>query len=278
MPARQVANGAGLSPVSASDSVALEIEANGVSKVYSTADGPVRALDRVSLGAKRGEFVSLLGPSGCGKSTFLMIAAGLLSRSSGSVRVGGEEVDGPVDDLGIVFQSPVLLDWRTALDNVLLQAEARKLPRDAARDRAGALLKSVGLGGFEEKYPHELSGGMRQRVSICRALLHEPRQLLMDEPFGALDALTRDQMILDLQRLCLDRQLTVLFVTHSIDEAVFLSDKVVIMSPRPGRVAKEISVDLPRPRTLALRESAEFSAYTKQILNIFLEYGVLHEE
>jgi NitT/TauT family transport system ATP-binding protein len=264
--------------MSASDSAALEIEANGVSKVYSTADGPVRALDRVSLGAKRGEFVSLLGPSGCGKSTFLMIAAGLLSRSSGSVRVGGEEVDGPVDDLGIVFQSPVLLDWRTALDNVLLQAEARKLPRDAARDRAGALLKSVGLGGFEEKYPHELSGGMRQRVSICRALLHEPRQLLMDEPFGALDALTRDQMILDLQRLCLDRQLTVLFVTHSIDEAVFLSDKVVIMSPRPGRVAKEISVDLPRPRTLALRESAEFSAYTKQILNIFLEYGVLHEE
>ena len=266
----------GVPPVGAG--ALLEIEAARVSKIYSTADGPVRALDQVSLGVEAGEFVSLLGPSGCGKSTFLMIAAGLLSRSSGSLRVAGREVDGPLDDLGIVFQSPVLLDWRTAIDNVLLQAEARNLPKVAARDRALELLKSVGLAGFEDKYPHELSGGMRQRVSICRALLHEPRQLLMDEPFGALDALTRDQMILDLQHLCMDRGLTVLFVTHSIDEAVFLSDKVVIMTPRPGRVAKTIDVDLPRPRTLELRESPEFAAFTKQILNIFLEYGVLREE
>ena len=253
----------------------LRIE--GLSKVYATGDGPVRALDRVSLTAQRGQFLSILGPSGCGKSTLMMIAAGLARASSGTVIAEGRRVDGPRTDIGIVFQSPVLLEWRTALDNVLLQAEARNLDKAAAETTARALLAQVGLGGFENKYPHELSGGMRQRVSICRALVHHPHQLLMDEPFGALDALTRDQIALDLQKLWIDRQMTVLFVTHSIAEAVFLSDRVVVMTPRPGRIDSIIDIDLPRPRTFAMRDTQQFSAYTKQIRDLFLASGVLHE-
>jgi len=249
----------------------------GLSKVYATLDGPVRALDHVSLDARRGQFVSILGPSGCGKSTLLMIAAGLVSASSGAVIVNGERVERPRTDIGIVFQSPVLLDWRTALENVMLQVEARKLDRAAAERTARRLLASVGLAGFENKYPHELSGGMRQRVSICRALVHEPHQLLMDEPFGALDALTRDQIALDLQKLWNDRQMTVLFVTHSLPEAVFLSDRVVVMTPRPGRVDSIIDIELPRPRTLAVRDTPQFAAYSRQIRDLFLASGVLRE-
>jgi NitT/TauT family transport system ATP-binding protein len=249
----------------------------GLSKVYATLDGPVRALDRVSLDARRGQFLSILGPSGCGKSTLLMIAAGLVSASSGAVIVNGERVVRPRTDIGIVFQSPVLLDWRTALENVMLQAEARKLDRVAAERTARQLLASVGLAGFENNYPHELSGGMRQRVSICRALLHEPHQLLMDEPFGALDALSRDQIALDLQKLWNDRQMTVLFVTHSLAEAVFLSDRVVVMTPRPGRIDRVIDIDLPRPRTLGVRDTPQFSAYSRQIRDLFLASGVLRE-
>ncbi len=253
----------------------LRIE--GLSKVYATGDGPVRALDQVSLTAQRGQFLSILGPSGCGKSTLMMIAAGLASASSGTVIAEGRRVDRPRTDIGIVFQSPVLLEWRTALENVLLQAEARNLDKAAAESTARALLAQVGLGGFENKYPHELSGGMRQRVSICRALVHQPHQLLMDEPFGALDALTRDQIALDLQKLWSDRQMTVLFVTHSIAEAVFLSDRVVVMTPRPGRIDSVIDIDLPRPRTLAMRDTPQFSGYTKQIRDLFLASGVLRE-
>jgi NitT/TauT family transport system ATP-binding protein len=253
----------------------LKIE--GLSKVYATQDGPVRALDQVSISAQRGQFLSILGPSGCGKSTLLMIAAGLVPASSGSVSVDGERVVRPRTDIGIVFQSPVLLEWRTALENIMLQAEARKLDRAQARVRAQALLASVGLAGFENKYPHELSGGMRQRVSICRALVHEPNQLLMDEPFGALDALTRDQIALDLQKVWNERQMTVLFVTHSLAEAVFLSDRVVVMTPRPGRIDSIIDIDLPRPRTLAVRDTPQFASYSRQIHELFLASGVLHE-
>ena len=253
------------------------INAEGVSKIYSSREGPVRALDRVSLSVRPGEFVALLGPSGCGKSTFLMLVSGLMPASGGLIRFHGREVSGPVTDLGLVFQSPVLLEWRTAIGNVLLQAEARKIRMEEARQQAKELLRSVGLEGFEGRYPSELSGGMRQRVAICRALLHHPELLLMDEPFGALDALTRDQMNLDLQRMCLQRGLTVLFVTHSVTEAVFLSDRVAVMTPRPGRIEEVIDIALPRPRTLAMRESAEFTAYTKRILDIFLRYGVLKE-
>ena len=249
----------------------------GLSKVYGTRDGPVRALDRVSLGVRRGEFLSIVGPSGCGKSTLMMIAAGLVPTSDGAVTVEGRLVDRPRTDLGIVFQSPVLLDWRTALGNVMLQAEARKLESTSAEHRARALLASVGLDGFERKYPQELSGGMRQRVSLCRALIHDPPLLLMDEPFGALDALTRDQLVLDLQEICLQRRMTVLFITHSIAEAVFLSDRVVVMTPRPGRVERVIDIALPRPRTLAMRDSPEFTGYSRQILELFLARGVLRE-
>jgi NitT/TauT family transport system ATP-binding protein len=237
----------------------------------------VRALDQISLAQRQGEFLSILGPSGCGKSTLMMIAAGLLPASNGLVVVRGQRVVAPRTDIGIIFQSPVLLEWRTALGNIMLQAEARHLDRRGAERRARELLTAVGLAGFEGKYPDELSGGMRQRVSLCRALIHNPPQLLMDEPFGALDALTRDQLVLDLQRLWNETRMTVLFITHSVAEAVFLSDRVIVMTPRPGRIDRVIDIDLPRPRTLAMRESPEFNGYNRQILDLLLARGVLRE-
>jgi NitT/TauT family transport system ATP-binding protein len=248
-----------------------------LSKIYPTRDGEVRALSDVSFTQHKGEFLSHVGPSGCGKSTLLMIAAGLVRPSLGTIQTADRAIDGPRTDIGIVFQSPVLLEWRTAIGNVMLQAEARKMDRGVSGDRARALLASVGLSGFEDKYPHELSGGMRQRVSICRALVHSPEHLLMDEPFGALDALTRDQLVLDLQALVTQRQMTVLFITHSIDEAVFLSDRVIVMSPRPGSIDCIIDIALPRPRTLAMRETPEFADYSRQILDRFIARGVLRE-
>jgi NitT/TauT family transport system ATP-binding protein len=253
------------------------LEFRNLTKVYATGDGPVRALDQISVMQRQGEFVSILGPSGCGKSTLMMIAAGLLPGSNGLVAVRGERVVAPRTDVGIVFQSPVLLEWRTALGNIMLQAEARRLDRKAAERRARELLAAVGLTGFEGKYPDELSGGMRQRVSICRALIHDPPQLLMDEPFGALDALTRDQLVLDLQRLWNETRMTVMFITHSVAEAVFLSDRVIVMTPRPGQVDRIMDIDLPRPRTLAMRESPGFNAYVREILDLFLARGVLRE-
>jgi NitT/TauT family transport system ATP-binding protein len=253
------------------------LEFRELSKIYATDDGPVRALDGISIGQRKREFLSILGPSGCGKSTLLMIAAGLLPASPGQVSVQGQRIGAPRTDVGIVFQNPVLLEWRTALGNIMLQAEARKLDRTAAERRAYELLDSVGLKGFEHKFPDQLSGGMRQRVSICRALIHNPPQLLMDEPFGALDALTRDQLVLDIQRIWNESRMTVLFITHSVPEAVFLSDRVIVMTPRPGRVDQVIDIDLPRPRTLAMRETPEFTGYNRQILDLLLARGVLRE-
>jgi NitT/TauT family transport system ATP-binding protein len=253
------------------------LEVENLSKVYASEDGPVRALDRVSLKQKRGEFVSIVGPSGCGKSTLMMIAAGLASSSEGRVLVENKVVDAARTDLGIVFQSHVLLEWRTALENVMLQAVARKMDMKVAERRARELLEAVGLKGFENKYPRSLSGGMKQRVSICRALIHDPPHLLMDEPFGALDSLTRDQLVLDLQRICSERSTAVLFITHSIAEAVFLSDRVIVMTPRPGKIDRVIEIDLPRPRTLAMRESPEFAQYSREILDVFLARGILKE-
>jgi NitT/TauT family transport system ATP-binding protein len=253
------------------------LEFRNLTKVYATDDGPVRALDQISLAQRQGEFLSILGPSGCGKSTLMMIAAGLLAASNGLLIVRGQRVVAPRTDIGIIFQSPVLLEWRTALGNIMLQAEARRLDRKAAERRARELLAAVGLAGFEGKYPDELSGGMRQRVSLCRALIHNPPQLLMDEPFGALDALTRDQLVLDLQRLWNETRMTVLFITHSVAEAVFLSDRVIVMTPRPGRIDRVIDIDLPRPRTLAMRETPEFNGYNRQILDLLLARGVLRE-
>ena len=268
-----------MSPVAPSSSEPDQpyLRLQGLSKVYATRNGPVRALDQISVSERRGEFLSILGPSGCGKSTLLMIAAGLMSPSSGVVTVDGQLVTRPRTDIGIVFQSPVLLEWRTSLANVMLQAEAKKLERPAAERRARELLASVGLSGFEDKYPHELSGGMRQRVSLCRALIHNPPQLLMDEPFGALDALTRDQLVLDLLQIWDERRMTVLFITHSVPEAVFLSDRVIVMTPRPGRIDRVIDIDLPRPRKLSMREMPAFARYSREILDLFLARGVLRE-
>jgi NitT/TauT family transport system ATP-binding protein len=252
------------------------VELRGVAKTYRRAGRETHALDPIDLSIRAGEFLAIVGPSGCGKSTLLRIVAGLHLASAGETRVAGRIVDRPQTDLGVVFQSPVLLDWRTALDNVLVQVELRGLDPRAYRDRALKLLDQVGLAEFADRYPHELSGGMRQRVAIARALIHDAPLLLMDEPFGALDALTREQMRLDLEALWLATRKTVLFITHSIDEAVLLADRVVVMSPRPGRIERVFEPALPRPRGLEARRSREFTDTAQAITDIFLARGVLH--
>ena len=251
------------------------IDIADVTQVFRGADREVRALDAFDLQIRSGEFLSIVGPSGCGKSTLLRIVAGLLRPSSGTVTIAGRRVERPQTAIGFVFQSPVLLEWRNVLDNVMLQIEMRGLEPAAYLDRARDLLGSVGLAEFENAYPRELSGGMRQRTAIIRGLIHDPPLLLMDEPFGALDALTREQMRIDLETLWLTSHKTVLFVTHSVDEAVLLSDRVVVMSPRPGRIERIIDISLPRPRGIAARDTAEFAAATKAITEIFLARGVL---
>jgi len=253
------------------------VDLAGVTKVYRRAGREeTHALERVDLAIREGEFLAIVGPSGCGKSTLLRLVAGLHLASSGEVRVDGRIVDRPQTDLGIVFQSPVLLDWRTALSNVLVQVELRGLDPRAYKERALRLLAQVGLADFTDRYPHELSGGMRQRVAIARALIHDAPLLLMDEPFGALDALTREQIRLDLEALWLATRKTVLFITHSIDEAVLLADRVVVMSPRPGRIERILDIHLPRPRGLDARRSPEFTQAAETITEIFLARGVLH--
>ncbi|SEQ27059.1 NitT/TauT family transport system ATP-binding protein [Faunimonas pinastri] len=259
-------------------STEAHIAISGVSKTFRGRNGDVHALQDIDLDIRRGEFVSILGPSGCGKSTLLMLVSGLVSSTRGTIRVGEKTIKGPNSDVGIVFQQDVLLEWRTALQNVMVQAEIRKSELGPARERARQLLRMVSLQDFEDAYPKEMSGGMRQRVSICRALLHKPPLLLMDEPFGALDAMTRDQLQLDLLRLCADNEMTVFFITHSISEAVFLSDRVVVMSPRPGRVERVIEIDLPRPRRLMMREDPQFNNYMRELTEIFKGLGVFREE
>jgi NitT/TauT family transport system ATP-binding protein len=254
------------------------ISIRGVSKTFMGRSAIVEAIGAIDLDVADGEFVSVIGPSGCGKSTLLMLLSGLDRATTGTIRVGGKIIDSPTSDLGIVFQQDVLLEWRTALENILLQAEIRGSDRNAAMGRATDLLAMVSLEGFAAAYPYELSGGMRQRVAICRALLHEPPLLLMDEPFGALDALTRDQLQIDLLRLWSKQKMTVVFVTHSIPEAVFLSDRIVVLSPRPGRIEEIIKIDLPRPRRLSMRETPEFLRYNQQVTSVFKALGVLRDE
>lgn len=230
---------------------AVIIEARNVSKVYETRSGErVLALRDASLDVRRGEFVSLVGPSGCGKTTMLKIIAGLYSKSLGSVKVDGREVTSPDSNVALVFQSPVLLPWRTILKNVMLPGEVRGQSRAERRERGQALLELVGLAGFENKLPKELSGGMRQRAAIARALASGSEILLMDEPFGAVDAFTRDTLNIELLRIWAQEHKTVVFVTHSISEAVLLSDRVVVMGARPGHVIADVEVPLKRPRTL----------------------------
>jgi NitT/TauT family transport system ATP-binding protein len=253
------------------------IKVENVSKTFLAREEVVKAIEEVSFDVKKGEFVAILGPSGCGKSTLMLIIAGLLDATRGKVYMLGNEVMEPQHDIGIVFQSPVLLDWRKALGNVLVQVELRRQNPKDFEERALRLLKSAGLEGFENKYPFELSGGMQQRVSICRALVHNPPLLMMDEPFGALDALTREQMRIDVEHLLTEEQKTVLFVTHSIPEAVQLADRVVVMGPRPSIIERILDIDLPRPRHRVIQESNKFSEYVKEITDIFMAKGVLHE-
>jgi NitT/TauT family transport system ATP-binding protein len=261
-----------------SGSAGVPITLRGVTKRYRTArGGDVHALSELDLSIEAGEFVSIVGPSGCGKSTLLMLVSGLIPATTGTIAVDGRAVKGAVDNIAIVFQRDVLLDWRTVLANVLLPVEIKKLDPPSHRRKARDLLRSVGLAEFEDKYPAELSGGMRQRVAICRALVQDPGLLLMDEPFGALDALTREQMNLDLQRMWLRDRNTVLFITHSIEEAVLLSDRVVVMSSRPGRVADMVGNDLPRPRGAHTRSEPRFVEHVERIRKHFLALGVLSE-
>jgi len=241
------------------------ISVEGVEKVYAGRMGARVALQPTSLQIDKGEFVSILGPSGCGKTTFLKIVAGLIPASAGRVSIAGVPVKEPQDKVGVVFQAPTLLRWRTVLDNILVPAEARGLPRRQYEPVAYDLVRLVGLDGFADHYPRELSGGMQQRVALSRALLLDPRLLLMDEPFGALDAMTREEMNLELQRIWGERAKTVLFITHSIDEAVFLSDRVIVMTARPGRILDTLVIDLPRPRTIHVRRHPHFVEYVDRL-------------
>lgn len=254
------------------------LDINEFTKVYPSPRGDVHALENVNLGIEEGEFVSILGPSGCGKSTLLKCVAGLESGTGGEIRFDGEVLDGPPSGLGMVFQRDLLVDWRTILENVMITAEFLELDEQTAEKEAMRLLELFGLKGFEHHQPWELSGGMRQRAAICRALVGNPRLLLMDEPFGALDAMTRDELNIELQHIWLQTKKTLLFVTHSIQEAVFLSDRVIVMSRNPARVIEDLTIDLPRPRTLATRGSAQFGEYVIELQALFKRVGIFKGE
>jgi NitT/TauT family transport system ATP-binding protein len=250
------------------------VRLEGVGKTYDTEAGPVEACAGIDLEIRESEFVAIVGPSGCGKTTIMKMVAGLQPYTAGSITVGGRRVERPLTDVGIVFQDAILLDWRDVLANVMLQADIRRLERGKYEQIARHLIQQTGLQGFEHRKPYELSGGMRQRVSICRALVHDPPLLLMDEPFGALDALTREQISMDIQHLWMEKRKTALFITHSIPEAVLLADRVVVMSPRPGRIVEIIDIDLPRPRRLD-KLPAKFNDYSGRIRDLFKASGVL---
>ncbi len=235
--------------------------------------GDVVALRDIDCTIEKGSFVSIVGPSGCGKSTLLRIVAGLLGYSQGQVLLDGQPIQGTRRDIGVVFQSSILLPWRTILENVMLPAEVLGIDRKQARERAMHLLRMVRLEGFEDKLPRQLSGGMQQRASIARALLHDPKILLMDEPFGALDAMTRERMNIELQRIWAESGKTVILITHSIPEAIFLGDTVLVMTPRPGSIERVIRVDLPRPRTMHAMAEPAFGRIADEIREIFNHTG-----
>lgn len=257
--------------------VGVAIDIQGVSKTFGLETSKAfLALEQINIRIEPGEFVSVVGPSGCGKSTLMLMVAGLLDITAGTVLVGGRGVDKPITDVGIAFQDHLLLEFRTALENVTLHADIRGLPKADIRDRALKLFKQLKLEHAIDKYPRQLSGGMRQRVSLIRTLVHDPSVILMDEPFGALDALTRLQVRMDLEALWLRRRPTVLFITHSVEEAVGLSDRVFVMGPSPGKVVDEIRVQLPRPRPIVLGDAPQFATYVERIYGHFERLGVLH--
>jgi len=247
--------------------------------VYGSKAGPVTAIAEINFGVDPGEFVALLGPSGCGKSTLLSVVAGLDKPTRGCVKLHGKEVLRPPTDLGMVFQRDLLLEWRTAIDNVLMPFEMRGEPVATHRERATSLLEMVGLKAFLNAYPWQMSGGMRQRASICRSLVRSPRVLLMDEPFGAIDALSREELDIQLSALCSreGKQPTVLFVTHDIEEAVFLANRVLVFSQRPGRIVADTAIEEPRPRRASFRESSRFREYVLGLRGILREQGVLSQ-
>ena len=247
----------------AENSVHVQIAA--LRKIYQTRREEIEAIRNVDMAVRQGEFVSILGPSGCGKSTLLMAVGGLLPITAGTIEIDRDAVTGPRRDTGVVFQSPVLMPWRTIEKNVLFPIESLGLRVSDYRHGAASLLEMTGLDGFADNFPSELSGGMQQRVAICRALIHNPTLLLMDEPFSALDAITRDAMNQELLRIWQEFRKTVLFVTHSIREAVFLSDRVFVMSPRPAVISKIVEIDLPRPRALEIEETPEFNVYVAEL-------------
>ncbi|MCO5123082.1 MAG: ABC transporter ATP-binding protein [Rhizobacter sp.] len=241
------------------------IHLSGVRKSY----GKHLAISDATFDVMSGELVALVGPSGCGKSTLLKVLAGLHPHDGGEVRIGSASHPfDPARDIGMVFQAPLLLKWRRILDNVLLPAEILGLPMGEARERGRALIDMVGLAGYEDKYPYELSGGMQQRAAIARALVHDPKLVLMDEPFGALDALTREKMNLELLRIWKASGKTIVFVTHGISEAVFLGTRVVVLTSGPARMADNIEIDLPRPRTLDMKTHEKFGVYTRRIYKL----------
>ncbi|HEU5093994.1 MAG TPA: ABC transporter ATP-binding protein [Reyranella sp.] len=247
-----------------------------VTRVFNSRDGDrVVALEDVSVSIRANEFVTLVGPSGCGKSTLLRIVAGLILPTAGIASVGGVPIREPRSETGIVFQAPTLLPWASVMDNVLFPLRMMHRIDSTSADKAAALIKLVGLSGFERKSPQELSGGMQQRVAICRSLIHDPDILLMDEPFGALDALTREEMTMELLRIWSERPKTVLFVTHSITEAVILADRVMVMSPRPGRIVEIIDVKAPRPRSFQLEDNAAFHDASRRIRELI--FGQRHD-
>jgi NitT/TauT family transport system ATP-binding protein len=241
------------------------IDVRALTKRYGAGPDAVTAIEDLSFTVGEAEFLAVVGPSGCGKSTLLKILAGLQPASEGQAFLREKPVDGPRKDIGVVFQSPVLFPWRPVLGNVLLPADVQRLNRTEMKKRALELLNLVGLQGFEHRYPRELSGGMQQRVALVRALIHDPSLLLMDEPFGALDAMTREAMNLELQRIWLERRKTVVFITHSTTEAVFLADRVLVMTPRPGRISGVLNIVLPRPRSLDIVNTGEFGTYVRRI-------------
>lgn len=248
------------------------IRLDSVEKIYGGTGG-VQAIAPLSVELRAGEAVSVVGPSGCGKSTLLRLIAGLDTPTRGTICIGNTPVRGPVPDIGIVYQRDLLLEWRSALANVLLPAEIKRLAGLEAR--ASRLLKELDLEGFAKSYPWQLSGGMRQRVAIARALLTQPALLFLDEPFSALDALSRDQMNVLVQRLQTTQQVTTLLITHSISEAIFCADRVLVMSSRPGTILDDIRVPFERPRRLAVRETAEFTAIGRRVREHFEKAGVL---
>lgn len=245
------------------------LDLSAATKRYQLASGPLTAFEDITITVEDGEFVALVGPSGCGKSSLLRVVAGLSELSEGECAVAGAPMAGPRRDVGIVFQSALLFPWRTVLGNVMIPVDVQKLDRSHYLPAARQLLDLVGLTEFEQAYPRELSGGMQQRVGIARALVNDPTILLMDEPFGALDAMTREYMNVELQRLWMDRSSTILFITHSIPEAVFLADRVMVMTSRPGRVAEICRIDLPRPRSLNTMTEPAFGEYVRHIRTFF---------